>query len=472
LNDSMNMNRKQKTSYNEDSLDKIELDTRNKQGVFSDSSASSEEKTKSERDTETLLESIVTKRNLFEAYKRVKKNKGSHGIDGMRVDELLPYLETHANQVIESLLDGTYKPKPVRRVEIPKPDGGIRLLGVPTVLDRMIQQAISLKLNDIFEPVFSDNSYGFRPKRSCHMALMKSKEFINEGNKVVVDMDLEKFFDRVNHDILMNRIARRVTDKRVLKLIRQYLVSGIMLNGIVVKSEEGTIQGGPLSPLLSNILLDDFDKELERRGHKFVRYADDCNIYVKSKRAGERVLKSVTLYLDKELKLKVNQEKSAVGNPTKRKFLGYSFYYGRNGISFCVHEKSYERLKGKIREITNRNVSMNFDYRIKKLNEILVGWVNYYKLADMKSRLKTLDEWIRRRLRACIWKTWKRVRTRFKNLRKLGLDKYKAWEFANTRKGHWRISHSPILHLTITNEKLMCRGYKSLSLQYQKIRLS
>jgi len=468
----MNMNRKQKTSYNEDSLDKIELDTRNKQGVFSDSSASSEEKTKSERDTETLLESIVTKRNLFEAYKRVKKNKGSHGIDGMRVDELLPYLETHANQVIESLLDGTYKPKPVRRVEIPKPDGGIRLLGVPTVLDRMIQQAISLKLNDIFEPVFSDNSYGFRPKRSCHMALMKSKEFINEGNKVVVDMDLEKFFDRVNHDILMNRIARRVTDKRVLKLIRQYLVSGIMLNGIVVKSEEGTIQGGPLSPLLSNILLDDFDKELERRGHKFVRYADDCNIYVKSKRAGERVLKSVTLYLDKELKLKVNQEKSAVGNPTKRKFLGYSFYYGRNGISFCVHEKSYERLKGKIREITNRNVSMNFDYRIKKLNEILVGWVNYYKLADMKSRLKTLDEWIRRRLRACIWKTWKRVRTRFKNLRKLGLDKYKAWEFANTRKGHWRISHSPILHLTITNEKLMCRGYKSLSLQYQKIRLS
>lgn len=468
----MNMNRKQKISYNEDSLDKIELDTRNKQGVFSDSSASSEEKTKSERDTETLLESIVTKRNLFEAYKRVKKNKGSHGIDGMRVDELLPYLETHANQVIESLLDGTYKPKPVRRVEIPKPDGGIRLLGVPTVLDRMIQQAISLKLNDIFEPVFSDNSYGFRPKRSCHMALMKSKEFINEGNKVVVDMDLEKFFDRVNHDILMNRIARRVTDKRVLKLIRQYLVSGIMLNGIVVKSEEGTIQGGPLSPLLSNILLDDFDKELERRGHKFVRYADDCNIYVKSKRAGERVLKSVTLFLDKELKLKVNQEKSAVENPTKRKFLGYSFYYGRNGISFRVHEKSYERLKGKIREITNRNVSMNFDYRIKKLNEILVGWVNYYKLADMKSRLKTLDEWIRRRLRACIWKTWKRVRTRFKNLRKLGLDKYKAWEFANTRKGHWRISHSPILHLTITNEKLMCRGYKSLSLQYQKIRLS
>lgn len=472
MNDSKNMNRKQKTSYKEDSLDKIELDTRNKQGVFSDSSASSEKKTKSKISTDTLLESIMSKRNLFEAYKRVKKNKGSHGIDGMRVDELLPYIEAHVNQLIESLLDGTYKPKPVRRVEIPKPDGGIRLLGVPTVLDRMIQQAIATKLNDIFEPVFSDNSFGFRPKRSCHMALKKSKEFINEGNKVVVDMDLEKFFDRVNHDILMNRIARKVTDKRVLKLIRKYLVSGIMQNGIVVKSEEGTIQGGPLSPLLSNVLLDDLDKELERRGHKFVRYADDCNIYVKSKRAGERVLKSVTSFLGKELKLKVNQEKSAVGNPTKRKFLGYSFYYGRKGIGYRVHEKSYERLKVKIRKITNRNVSMNFDYRMKKLNEVLVGWVNYYKLADMKKRLKNLDEWIRRRLRACIWKTWKKVKTRFKNLKKLGVNKYKAWEHANTRKGYWRISNSPILNCTITNEKLKRRGYKSLSSQYHKIRLS
>jgi len=466
------MNRKQKTSYNEDSLDKIELDTRNKQGVFSVLSASSEAKAKSESSTETLLESIVTKRNLFEAYKRVKKKKGSHGIDGMSVDELLPYLKTHATEITESLLDGTYKPKPVRRVEIPKPEGGIRLLGVPTVLDRMIQQAIAMKLNDIFEPVFSDNSFGFRPKRSCHMALMKSKELINEGNRIVVDMDLEKFFDRVNHDILMSRIARKVTDKRVLKLIRQYLTTGIMLNGIVVKSEEGTIQGGPLSPLLSNILLDDFDKELERRGHKFVRYADDCNIYVKSKRAGERVLKNVTSFLDKELKLKVNQEKSAVGYPTRRKFLGYSFYNGRKGIGFRVHEKSYERLKDKIRKMTNRNVSMNFDYRMKKLNEVLVGWVNYYKLADMKKRLEKLDEWIRRRLRACIWKTWKRVKTRFKNLKKLGLNKNKALEYANTRKGYWRISNSPILKLTITNEKLMRRGYKSLSSQYQKIRLS
>lgn len=472
MNDLTNMSRKQKTSYHEDSLGKIELDTRNKQGVFSVSSASSEEKTKSERGTETLLESIVSKRNLFDAYKRVKKNKGSHGIDGMRIDELLPYLQKHATEMTESLLDGTYKPKPVRRVEIPKPDGGIRLLGVPTVLDRMIQQAIAIKLNDIFEPIFSENSFGFRPKRSCHMALMKSKEFIDSGNKVVVDMDLEKFFDRVNHDMLMSRIARKVTDKRVLKLIHRYLVSGIMLNGVVVKSEEGTIQGGPLSPLLSNILLDDFDKELERRGHKFVRYADDCNIYVKSKRAGERVLESATVFLEKELKLKVNQEKSAVGSPTKRKFLGYSFYYGKNGISFRVHEKSYEKLKGKIRKITNRNVSISFDYRIKKLNQVLVGWVNYYKLADMKNRLKALDEWIRRRLRACIWKTWKKVSTRFKNLKKLGLDKYKAWEYANTRKGYWRISNSPILKLTITNQKLTSRGYKSLSSQYQKIRLS
>jgi len=440
--------------------------------VFSDSSASSEKKAKSEKGTETLLERIVSKGNLYDAYERVKKNNGSHGIDGMRVDELLPYLKEHATEIIESLLDGTYRPKPVRRVEIPKPDGGLRLLGIPTVLDRMIQQAIANKLNDIFEPVFSDNSFGFRPKRSCHMALMKSKEFIGEGNRVVVDMDLEKFFDRVNHDILMNRIARRVTDKRVLKLIRKYLVSGIMLNGVVVKSEEGTIQGGPVSPLLSNILLDDLDKELERRGHKFVRYADDCNIYVKSKRAGERVLKSVTKFLNEELKLKVNQEKSAVGNPTKRKFLGYSFYYGSKGIRFRVHQKSLKRLKDKIRKITNRNVSMSFDYRIKKLNEVLIGWVNYYKLADMKNRLKELDEWIRRRLRACTWKTWKKVKTRFKNLKKLGIDKYKAWEFANTRKGYWRISNSPILNKTITNERLIRRGYKSLSSQYMKVRLS
>src|SRR5665648_508187 len=465
----MNMNRKQKTSYNEDSLDKIELDTRNKQGVFSDSSASSEEKTKSERDTETLLESIVTKRNLFEAYKRVKKNKGSHGIDGMRVDELLPYLETHANQVIESLLDGTYKPKPVRRVEIPKPDGGIRLLGVPTVLDRMIQQAISLKLNDIFEPVFSDNSYGFRPKRSCHMALMKSKEFINEGNKVVVDMDLEKFFDRVNHDILMNRIARRVTDKRVLKLIRQYLVSGIMLNGIVVKSEEGTIQGGPLSPLLSNILLDDLDKELERRGHKFVRYADDSNIYLKSERAGQRVMESITTFLKVKLGLKVNLQKSAVDIPDKRKFLGFNLYHYHEAIRIRIAPQAIKRCKMKICEITSRSNGQNIIKRILKLNLYIRGWIQYFSLSDTPYILKMLEGWIRRRLRMCQWKQWKKIRTKYCNLIKLGLPNWAALSLANTRKDYWHIAGDS-LNSALPNAYWANLGLMSLINRYCEIR--
>lgn len=304
------------------------------------------------------------------------------------------------------------------------------------------------------------------------MALKQAQVYINEGYRQVVDMDLEKFFDNVNHDLLMHLVARKIEDKRVLKLIRKYLKSGIMLKGIVVKSEEGAPQGGPLSPLLSNILLDELDKELERRGHKFCRYADDANIYVKSRRSGERVLKSITKFLEEKLKLKVNTEKSAVSSPTRRKFLGYSFYYGKGGIKFRVHNKSYERLKDKIRKVTNRNVSMNFDYRIKKLNEIIVGWVNYFKLAEMRTKLKDLDSWIRRRLRACVWKTWKRVRTRYTNLMKLGVPKHKAWEYANTRKGYWRISNSPILNKTITNQRLINHGFKSLSSQYEKFRLS
>ena len=304
------------------------------------------------------------------------------------------------------------------------------------------------------------------------MALEQAQRNINKGYKYVVDMDLEKFFDKVNHDILMNLISEKIEDKRVLKLIRRYLNSGIMSNGIFVKSEEGAPQGGPLSPLLSNILLDELDKELEIRGHRFCRYADDCNIYVKSKRAGERVLKSITKFLEQKLKLKVNTEKSAVSSPTKRKFLGYSFYYRKGGIGFRTHNESYERLKEKIRRITNRNISMNFNYRIKKLNEIIVGWVNYFKLADMKTKLIELDQWIRRRLRACVWKTWKKIRTKFNNLIKLGIPRNKAWEYANTRKGYWRIASSPILNKTITNQRLINHGFKSLSSQYEKVRLS
>lgn len=465
------MKRIQKTKYLDCPVE-VELETQGKQGVYSDLSVMSNLKTKSEFNTENLLERIVDKRNFFEAYKKVVANKGSHGIDGMRVDELLPYLQENYETLKANLLSGRYKPQPVRREEIPKPNGGVRPLGIPTVIDRLIQQAINQIINPIFDIEFSNNSYGFRPGRSAHMALKQAQRYINDGYKYVVDMDLEKFFDNVNHDLLMSLVSRKIEDKRVLKLIRKYLKSGIMLKGMLVKSEDGAPQGGPLSPLLSNILLDELDKELENRGHRFCRYADDCNIYVKSMRAGERVLKSITKFLEQKLKLKVNAKKSAVSSPTKRKFLGYSFYYGKGGIKFRVHDKSYERLKEKIKKITNRNTSMNFDYRIKKLNEVIVGWINYFKLADMKTKLLELDQWIRRRLRACIWKTWKKIKTRFQNLMKLGVPKDIAWQYANTRKGYWRISNSPILNKTITNQRLINHGFKSLFSQYDKFRLS
>lgn len=455
-----------------DYLAEVELETQGKQGVHSDLSAITNLKAKSNFNTENLLERIIDKRNFFEAYKRVKANKGSCGIDGMNVDELLPFLQSHYNTLKANLLNETYKPKPVKRVEIPKPNGGIRLLGIPTVIDRLIQQAIHQVISPIFEEKFSNSSFGFRPNRSAHMTLKQSQKYINQGYKYVVDMDLEKFFDNVNHDLLMHLVSLKIKDKRVLRLIRKYLNSGIMLKGSLVKTDEGAPQGGPLSPLLSNVLLDELDKELERRGHKFCRYADDCNIYVKSTRAGERVLESITKFLKLKLKLEINKEKSSIDSPTRRKFLGYSFYCTKDGVRFRVHNKSYERLKDKIRKITNRNTSMNFNHRLKKLREIIVGWVNYFKLADMKSKLRKLDGWIRRRLRACIWKTWKKIKTRFRNLMKLKVPKHKAWEYANTRKGTWRISSSPILDKAITNQRLINHGFTSLSSQYEKIRLS
>lgn len=468
---SVNASRMQKTK-DLGCLVEVELETQDKQGVHSDLSAKTNLKAKSNFDTENLLERIVDKRNFFEAYKQVKANKGSYGIDGMKVDELLPFLQSHYNTLKANLLNEAYKPKPVKRVEIPKPNGGIRLLGIPTVIDRLIQQAIHQIISPIFEEKFSDSSFGFRPNKSAHMALKQSQKYINQGYKYVVDMDLEKFFDNVNHDLLMHLLSLKIKDKRVLKLIRKYLNSGIILKGSIVKTDVGAPQGGPLSPLLSNILLDELDKELEIRGHKFCRYADDCNIYVKSTRAGKRVLESITKFLRIKLKLKINKEKSAVDSPTKRKFLGYSFYYSKKGIKFRVHNKSYERLKDKIREITNRNISMNFNFRLKKLKQIIVGWVNYFKLANMKNKLKELDRWIRRRLRACIWKTWKKTKTRFRNLIKLKVPKGKAWEYANTRKGYWRISNSPILNKTITNQRLINHGFTGLSSQYEKVRLS
>jgi RNA-directed DNA polymerase len=401
--------------------------------------------------TNRLLEDILTAENLNTAYKRVKANRGRHGVDGMGVEALLPYLKLHGGDLRQSLLDGTYRPQPVLRAEIPKPDGGVRLLGIPTVIDRMIQQAVSQVLTPIYEPIFSDYSYGFRPNRSAHDAIHQAQAHINDGNRTVVDIDLEKFFDRVNHDKLMSLLAREISDKRVLKLIRLYLQSGVMIGGLVSATEEGTPQGGPLSPLLSNVMLDELDKELKRRGHRFCRYADDCNIYVKSQRAGERVMKSVTEFIEHRLKLRVNRNKSAVDNPARRKFLGFSFYWNKKGMArMRLHPKPMERLKEKVRAITSRSKSMAMEVRIEKLNALTRGWVNYYRPADMQKHCQSIDEWIRARLRMCYWKQWKCTKAKYENLRRLGLSDDLAWRNANTRKGYWRTASSPILLTTLT----------------------
>jgi len=437
-------------------------------GEQSIASATKEEKDKSKVNTQNLLEKILERANLNLAYQRVVKNGGSHGVDGMQVNALLPYLKQNGPDLLQAIREGKYRPQPVRRVEIPKPDGGIRLLGIPTVLDRMIQQAIHQILNPLFDKGFSNHSYGFRAGRNAHQAVKQAQKYQKEGYKVVVDIDLEKFFDRVNHDKLMHLLSEKIADKSVLKLIRLYLESGIMINGVVTQTEEGTPQGGPLSPLLSNIMLDKLDKELEQRGHKFCRYADDCNIYVKSSRAGERVMKSITEWIESRLKLKVNQTKSAVDYPSRRKFLGFSFYQNKEGIRMRIHSKPLERFKEKVRKTTSRSNGTSIETRITKLNHLLIGWVHYFKIADIKSHCQRLDEWIRRRLRMCYWKDWKKIKTKYENLKRLGLPEGKSWEYANSRKGHWRIAGSFILNTTITNQFLEKMGYRTLTVVYYK----
>jgi group II intron reverse transcriptase/maturase len=416
-----------------------------------------------------LLERILHRDNMNAAYKRVKSNKGSHGVDGMKVDELLSYLKQHGKALIASILEGTYRPKPVRRVEIEKPEGGIRLLGIPTVVDRMVQQAVAQVLTPIYEKTFSDSSYGFRPGRDAKQAVTKAKEYMEQGYKWVVDIDLAKYFDTVNHDKVMALVAREIKDKRVLKLIRLFLQSGVMINGVVVETEEGCPQGGPLSPLLSNIMLTELDRELEKRGHKFCRYADDNNIFVKSKKAGERVMRSITDFLENKLKLKVNKDKSAVDRPWRRKFLGFTFYqwYGKIGIR--VHDKSVNRLKNKVREITSRSNAWDMEYRMKRLRQVITGWLNYFSIGDMSRVAKELDEWTRRRIRMCFWKQWKKIKTKHDNLMKLGVKDSKAWEYANTRKSYWRIANSPILATTLTNSYLEEIGYASIYKRYKQI---
>lgn len=464
------LQRKQKTQYR-DQMMEVEVELQGKSKVPSNSMVLPNRESVNDGtfDTSRLLEEVLERNNMLLALKRVISNKGSHGVDGMKTDELREHIKKHWHTIKTKLLETKYNPSPVRRVEIPKADGGVRLLGIPTVQDRLIQQAIAQILSRIYEPSFSDNSFGFRPQRGARNAIMKSKEYINQGNGWVIDMDLEKFFDKVNHDILMSKLEKKIHDKRLLSLIRKYLKSGILINGVSVRSEEGTPQGGPLSPLLANIMLDELDKELEKRGHKFCRYADDNNVYVKSKRAGIRVMESMTNLIENKLKLKVNKNKSAVDFVSRRKFLGFSFYFSKSGAEIRIHEKSIRKFKEKIKLYTNRNKGISMEYRILKLNEIMRGWINYYGLANARAKLKELDQWIRRRLRACMWKQWKTISNKQRNLVKLGINKYKAWEYANTRKGYWRISNSPILSKSLNNKYLESLGFVSLTQTYQMI---
>jgi len=444
------------------------VELRGKEGEHSYAPASEEGEDGNRVTTSKLLEKVLDRGNLNLAYKRVKKNNGSHGVDGMKVEELLPYLKQHGESLKQTLLEEKYRPQPVRRVEIPKLDGGIRLLGIPTAVDRMIQQALAQVLSPIFEEEFSNYSYGFRPGRNAHDAIKQAEQYINEGYNVVVDLDLEKFFDRVNHDKLMYLLSKRISDKRILKLIRAYLESGVMLGGLMSPSREGAPQGGPLSPLLSNVMLHELDKELERRGHRFCRYADDCNIYVKSKKSGKRVMDSVSQFIEKRLKLKVNRDKSAVDYPTNRKFLGFSFYCIDGVTRIRVHPKSLKKLRARLKELTGRSMGISMEARVAKLNQTIQGWVNYYKLANMGKHCQKSDEWLRRRLRMCYWKQWKKISTRHVNLVRLGIPGPKAWEFANTRKGYWHIANSPILASSLTNEYFRIIGLSFLSEVYSK----
>ena len=413
------------------------------------------------------LENIVNERNLLLACGQVMGNDGAPGVDGMRAEDLFTYLVQHWQDLQKAVLEGSYRPDAVRRVEIPKASGGVRKLGIPTVIDRMIQQAIAQELDKHYDETFSQTSYGFRRGRSAHDALDKATEYLNEGLKYIVEIDLEKFFDRVNHDRLMSRLSMNIADKGVLRLIRRYLSSGVMENGVITRNMEGTPQGGPLSPILSNIVLDELDKELEKRGLKFVRYADDISIFAGSERAAGRILEGITKWLEERLKLKVNREKSGIRRPSDGNLLGFGFWHAKGGeIRPRVSNKSYTRLKEKIKRITSRSWSISMEERIGKLIQVTRGWVNYFAHADARQRLKSIDEWTQARLRMCIWKQWKRVRTRIASLRKLGVNNQKSYEWGNTRKGYWRIAHSPILQTTITCERLKQKGYIPLTESY------
>ena len=457
-------------SREEGSLQKNSAEHKGYAGVHSSVRITENNITDADLSKEKLLEQIVGRNNMNYAYKRVKSNKGAHGIDGMEVDELLQYLKETGDQLRQSILDGKYRPNPVRRVEIPKEDGKTkRKLGIPTVVDRVVQQAIAQVLTPIFEKQFSDNSYGFRPYRSAHDAIRKCQQNIDEGYKYVVDMDLEKYFDTVNQSKLIEVLSRTIKDGRVISLIHKYLRAGVVVRKRFEETEIGVPQGGPLSPILSNIMLNELDKELERRGHRFVRYADDMLVFCKSRRSAERTLDNILPFIEEKLFLKVNREKTVVDYVGKVKFLGFSFYRYRGKTRVRIHPKSVSKMRSKVKELTSRSNGMGNEIRATKLRRYIMGWINYFKLADMKTLLQETDEWMRRRVRMIYWKQWKRVRTKFKILKSLGVKEQKAWEYANTRKNYWRISNSPVLSRTLTNEVLKRFGILFFSEYYRQV---
>jgi RNA-directed DNA polymerase len=430
--------------------------------------ASAAVKEKTQLGAERLLEEVLRRENMLRALGRVRSNKGAPGMDGMTAEELVSYLKTDWPRIREELLKGTYQPAPVRQVEIPKPNGdGMRPLGIPTVLDRLIQQAILQVLTPIFDPYFSNSSYGFRPGRCCQDALKAAQGYAGSGYRFVVDLDLEKFFDRVNHDVLMARVARRVKDKRLLRLLWRYLGSGVMVGGVIQEREEGTPQGGPLSPLLSNILLDELDKELERRGHRFCRYADDCNIYVRSKAAGERVMESITRFLEKRLRLKVNREKSAVDRPWKRDFLGYAMTWHRQP-QLKVSPDSIQRIRSKIRGLMRKARGCSLAKVIGELVPLLRGWSNYFRLSSVKIAFEELDGWIRRRLRCVMWRHWKKPDTRAKKLIQQGIGRETAYISAYNGRGTWWNSGASHMHAAFPAKWFIQQGLISLLSQHQR----